>query len=305
MLGGRLSVVAFVALSALALARGTALADVRVDELTQSMQSSSAKTRIASVTALGRLEDKAALRPLVDALHDPNSQVRVIAAASLGKLGHKAALPALHTTAEDDSDATVKKTAREAAITIAKANDLPNPFPAAALPSKPSLAARKSGGTAGFGRQAHAVEGHPNLFVLINSTTDDSPSKLDKTARKGNADLLRETLSSSFKNAALVTTVAADAQRWGLDPRHLDVSVIKLDVAQAGSYIEVEAQLRLAISDDNGKMLSFLSGGAKVQVPKGTFNAKYLPQMRKEALENAMRGMFDKLLAQLRDKSQS
>ncbi|HEY4182754.1 MAG TPA: HEAT repeat domain-containing protein [Kofleriaceae bacterium] len=303
MLGGRLAVICLAL--ALAFAGGTAMADARVDELTKSMQSSSAKTRIASVTALGRLEDKAALRPLVDALHDPNTQVRAIAATALGKLGHKAALPALHAAAEDDSDASVKKTAREAAISIAKANDLPDPFPAAALPSKPSIAARKSGGTAGFGRQGHAVEGHPDLFVLVNSTTDDSPGKLDKTTRKGHADLLRDTLASSFKSAALVTTVAADAQRWGLDPRHLDVSVTKLEVGQAGGYVEVEAQLRLAISDDDGKMLSFLSGGAKVQVPKGTFNAKYLPQMRKEALENAMRGMFDKLLAQLRDKSQS
>ncbi|HEY4059619.1 MAG TPA: HEAT repeat domain-containing protein [Kofleriaceae bacterium] len=281
------------------------MADVRVDELTQSMQSSSAKSRIAAVTALGRLEDKAALRPLVDALHDPNTQVRTIAAAALGKLGHKAALPALRTAAEDDTDSNVKKIAHEAAIAVAKANSLPDPFPAAAPPAKPTLAARKSGGTAGFGRQGHAVEGHPDLFVLINSTTDDSPGKLDKVTRKSHADLLRDTLSGSFKSAALVTTVAADAQRWGLDPRHLDVSVTKLEVGQAGGYIEVEAQLRLAISDDDGKMLSFLSGGAKVQVPKGTFNAKYLPQMRKEALENAMRGMFDKLLAQLRDKSQS
>ena len=36
-----------------------------------------------------------------------------------------------------------------------------------------------------------------------------------------------------------------------------------------------------------------------------TFDPKYLPNLRKEALENAMRGMFDKLLMQLRDKSQS
>jgi hypothetical protein len=52
-------------------------------------------------------------------------------------------------------------------------------------------------------------------------------------------------------------------------------------------------------------MLSFLSGGAKVQVPARTYNAKYLPNLRREALENAMRGMFGKLLNHLRDKSQS
>jgi hypothetical protein len=45
-----------------------------------------------------------------------------------------------------------------------------------------------------------------------------------------------------------------------------------------------------------------LSGGAKVQVPRKTFDARYLPKLRKEALENAMRGMFDKLLLHLRNQ---
>jgi hypothetical protein len=80
----------------------------------------------------------------------------------------------------------------------------------------------------------------------------------------------------------------------------IDVSVVKLELVQAGSYMEMDVELRLAISDDKGKLLSFLSGGAKVQVPVGKFKAKFLPNMRKEALEGAMRGMFDKLLAHLR-----
>lgn len=280
----------------------------RVTELTKSLSSSSEKTRIAAVAALGRLEDKAALKPLVSALHDPNAQVRAIAAAALGKLGHKAALPALKTAADEDPDAKVQKHAREAALAVAKSNKLADPWPKTAEQVTDKAEARrasKAGGTAGFGRQAHAVEGHPDLYVKIKSSADDSPGKADKTTRKAHSDVLRDTLQKSFTGSPMVTMAAADAERWGLDPRHLDLSVTKLDVAQAGVYIEIEAQLRLAISDDNGKMLSFLSGGAKVQVPKKTFNAKYLPNLRKEAIENAMRGMFDKLLAHLRDKSQS
>jgi len=191
-------------------------------------------------------------------------------------------------------------------MAVAKANNLPDPFPSA-QPAQ-EVAARKTsgGGRAGFGRQAHAVENHPDVYVTINTSADDSPgTKTDKTARKLHGDILRQTLESSFRVNPAVTMVQADAQKWGLDPRHLDLSVTKLDVAQAGTMIEVEAQLRLAISDDNGKMLSFVSGGAKVQVPKRTFDAKYLPALRKEALENAMRGLFDKLLVQLRDRSQS
>ena len=35
--------------------------------------------------------------------------------------------------------------------------------------------------------------------------------------------------------------------------------------------------------DDAGKMLSFVSGGAKVQVPRRGYNAGYLPQLRRDA----------------------
>jgi hypothetical protein len=103
--------------------------------------------------------------------------------------------------------------------------------------------------------------------------------------------------------APQVTMTTEDAERWGLDPRHIDVSVVKMDVGQSGGYVEIDAELRLAISDDTGKMLSFLSGGAKVQVPTQKFDARYLPSLRKEALENAMRGMFGKLLGHLRDQA--
>ncbi len=303
--GHRFARIAALLLVAVALLRGTPAYADSVDELSKMLSSSSDKSRISAVVSLARLNDRTALKPLVTALHDPNPQVRALAAAALGRLGHKAALPALR-SAVDDPDEMVRTRAKAAAIAVAKANKLPDPFPvvAAAGPDS-SPQARKSGGRAGFGRQAHAVENHPDLYITINTSMDDSPGKADKVARKTHGEILRQTLSDSFKNQPMVTTIAADAEKWGLDPRHLDLSVTKLDVQQAGTMIEVEAQLRLAISDDTGKMLSFLSGGAKVQVPKRTFDVKYLPSLRKEALENAMRGMFDKLLAHLRDKTQS
>ncbi len=291
-------------LVAAALLRGAPAHADSVSELTTMLASSSDKARISAVVSLARLNDRAALKPLVTALHDPNAQVRALAATALGRLGHKAALPALKAATEDPDD-TVRAHAKTAAILVAKANKLPDPFPkeAAAVPDLDSPQARKSGGRAGFGRQAHAVENHPDLYVTINTSADDSPGKADKAARKVHSEILRQTLSDSFKSQPMVTTIATEAQKWGLDSRHLDLSVTKLEVVQAGTMIEVEAQLRLAVSDDTGKMLSFLSGGAKVQVPKRTFDAKYLPSLRKEAIENAARGLFDKLLAHLRNRS--
>jgi hypothetical protein len=153
---------------------------------------------------------------------------------------------------------------------------------------------------------AHPVpvdEPHADLYLLVSSSADDSPGTTDKTTRRAHAEIVKRVLLEQLRTAAFVTSTASDAQRWGLDARHIDLSVTRLDVARSGGFVEIDAELRLAVSDDNGKMLSFLSGGAKVQVPSQKFDAKYLPSLRKEALENAMRGMFGKLLAHLRDQA--
>jgi hypothetical protein len=302
----RVARVATFAIVVIALAAGKvplAHAGDRVAELAKDLSSSSSdKTRLAAVTALGRLGDKRALKPLVGALVDPNPQVRGIAAVALGNLGHRAALPALRNCALDDTDATVRQKAREATLAVAKANSLPD-----GLPVDPSVAAAapRSRAKAGFGNQPHAIENRPDLYVTINSATDDSPGNADKTTRKVHAEIVRLALAGQCRSAANVTSDAAIAQRWGLNARHIDLSVVKIDVAQAGQFVEVEAQLRLAISDGSGRMMSFLSGGAKVQVPRRVYDARNLPTLRREALENAMRGMFDKLLAHLRNPTQS
>lgn len=289
---------------AMTLLRGSpAVADDRVAELTKMLSSSSnEKSRLSAVAALARLGDRRAMKPLVTALADPSAKIRAIAAVALGKLGHKAALPSLRTTANDDADADVRTRAKDAAVAVAKANRLPDPFVedaghTAAVAPKPKKT------RPGFGNQPRALESHPDLYVVIKSSADDSPGKADKKTRKVHADIVWKSLAEQCKTAPNVTSLASEAQRWSLDLRNVDLSVVKMDVLQSGSYVEIEAQLRLAISDDKGKMLSFLSGGAKVQVPRRTFDPKYLPNLRREALENAMRGMFDKLIKHLRDRS--
>lgn len=265
----------------------------RVDDLSQMLSSSSDKTRLEAVAALARLGDKRTLRPLVQALHDPNAQVRALAAAALGHLGHRAALPALRTAASDDTDGTVRKRAAIAAIEVARANHLPE------QPAVQAAAAPPHHGS-GFGHSPHAVHDRPDLYVIVKSSSDDSPGRADKAMRKQHADIVRDALLESFREAPQVTLAADDAERWGLDPLHIDVSVVKLELVDDGAYVDLQADLRLAISDSSGKMLSFLSGGAKVQVLRSKFDARFLPDMRREALESAMRGMFEKLLAHLR-----
>jgi hypothetical protein len=270
----------------------------RIGDLTAMLASSSEKTRISAVISLAKLGDKRTLKPLVTALHDPNAQVRALAAAGLGRLGHKAALPALTEMANNDTDETVRARAREAATAIAKVNHIASDVPA----QGPAQQARH---TSGFGHSPHAVADKPDLYVQIKGANDDSPGKADKITRKTNADILKQALTDELMAAPQVTMTESVAQRWGLDARHIDLSVVKMELVQNGGYVEMQTELRLAISDDTGKMISFLSGGAKVQVPRAKYNSGALPMMRKDALEGAMRGMFDKLLAHLRQTSQS
>ena len=286
---------------ALAIFAAPARAD-SVDDLTKQLSSSNEKTRVSATVSLARLGDKRSLKPLVTALHDPSAEVRAIAAVALGKLKHKAALPSLRSAATDDTDDTVRRKAREAALAVAKANELDAELPGAEPAATPAKQARH---TKGFGRSPHAVADAPDLYVMIKSSSDDSPGKADKPTRKQNAEVVKTALLESFKSAPQVTMTASDAQRWGLDPRTIDLSVVKMDVETNGGYVEIAAELRLAISDDKGKMLSFLSGGAKVQIPSAKFKGQFLPNYRREALEGAMHGMFDKLLAHLRQQSQS
>lgn len=284
--------IAKLALAIVLASQAPAFAGDRVSDLTTMLSSSSEKTRLSAVLSLARLGDKRALKPLVSALHDPSAQVRAIAATALGKLGHKAAIPALKTASTDDTDATVRKNSAEALKSVEKANGIADVAPVHARTTKAK--------TSGFGRSPHAVEDRPDLYVLVKGANDDSPGVANKATRKQNADVLKAVLQDSLRTAPQVTSIANDAERWGLDMRNIDVSVTKLDVVQANGYVEIQAELRLAISDNQGKMLSFLSGGAKVQVPQKKYNAKFLPSLRKEALEGAMRGMFDKLIVHLR-----
>ena len=288
-------------------------AEERVAVLTKMLGSSSDKTRLSAVLALAKLGDPAAQKPLITALDDASVRVRAVAATALGRLGCEPALPTLRVLAKDDIDSDVRKAASIAVMKIARSNR--GADERAGKPDADTQARRVSNTGHGAGHPhaalSDASEPHPDLYLLINSSADDSPGSADQSTRKAHADIIKRVLTEQCKTEASITSVAGDAQRWGLDARHVDLSVTKLSVTKLGAAqtakaaktagtIEVEAELRLAISDDSGKMLSFLSGGAKVQVPTQKFNAKYLPALRKEALENAMRGMFDKLLAHLR-----
>lgn len=262
-------------------------AEDRVGELTVVVvQSRNEKERVAAVSSLARMEDKAALRPLVTALSDASATVRGIAATGLGRLGHKAALPALRDGAINDPDAGVRKSCADALARVTRANGLP----AETLP----VAATTAPGTTATAQDPARAK----LHVLIRSAADESPS--DARTRKLHADVLRQTLADEIAASSLFARDDAEARKRGLETRQLDISIVKLETRTHHGVIEVEAQLRVTISDHRGKMMSFLSGGAAMQVKRKGYNLAYLPQLRRDTVANAVRGISAKLVEHLR-----
>lgn len=288
---------AFGALAALRPA--PAHAEDRVAALGRMLGSSSEKVRLSAVLALAKLGEPRVTVPLIRALHDPSPRVRTVAAAALGQLDCSAALPTLRELARSDDDPDVRNAATAATMKITSAGHTERGHPADRAGDGGEQARRPAPGGE---RPAHAftAEPHPELYVVVKSSTDESPGTSDAATRKQHAEIIKRALLDRLRGDPSITSVIAEARRWSLDARYLDLSVTRLAATRNGNVVEVGAELRIAISDDSGKMLSLLSGGAKAQMPAAGFDARTLPAMRRDALDGAMRGMLDKLFAQLR-----
>src|SRR5207249_12030707 len=114
-------------------------------------------------------------------------------------------LPSLRTMANDDPDADVRAAAKDAAIAVAKVNNLPDGLSS----GPPAAAASRNSGRPGFGNQPRVVTS-PNVYVTINSSADDSPGLTDKQARQVHADIIRASLADQCSHAPRVTTIASE-----------------------------------------------------------------------------------------------
>lgn len=284
--------------AAAALGAAPAYAEDRVAALGHMLGNSSEKVRLSAVLALAKLGEPRVGPPLIRALHDPSPRVRSVAAAALGQLDCTAALPTLRELARSDDDPDVRNAASAATMKITAAGRSERGHPADRAGDGEQARRPAPGGE----RPAHAftAEPHPELYVLVKSSNDESPGSSDAQARKQHAEIIKRALTDRLRSDPSITSVAGEARRWSLDVRYLDLSVTRVAATRVGNVVEVGAELRIAISDDSGKILSLLSGGAKVQVPAASFDARSLPALRRDALDGAMRGMFDKLFAQLR-----
>jgi hypothetical protein len=282
---------ALVVVALCAIGAPTAHAD-NLEELAETLENSEHhKPRIAAAVSLGRLKDVRALEPLVGALRDSHRSVRAVAAAALGHLGDARALPALQRATKDD-DKIVRKRATEAIAAIR--NRLEDEQP------RKSRSKSKSKSKAGFGRSDQAQQqAAPTMFLSLQSTTDRSRDTVKDPIRKARANRLRRWMLTELAGTPQVTLNKHKAGEHGLQRFNIDVSIIGFEEVERGPYVEIECKLRVAISNERGKMLSFLTGGAKVQVTKRSYRRKYLYRLQLEALENAVKGIHQDVISHL------
>lgn len=115
--------------------------------------------------------------------------------------------------------------------------------------------------------------------VVIASATDTSASS--PSDRGQNRATLRRTLARIASKLP-----AANAQ--------VDATIVKLTVEQTRGVVVVSTRVRIAISDADGRILSVVTGNAKVEQPRPT-RARHLAAIRADAVSVAVESMFDKV----------
>jgi hypothetical protein len=122
---------------------------------------------------------------------------------------------------------------------------------------------------------------------VIVTSSDHSESGQPEVDRLANAETVKRVLDRFVETESL----AAD--------RQIDVGVVRLSVEPGDLELAVTAELRIAISDGRGQLVSIVSGTAKVSIPSDAYRARILPTMRTEALVAAVQAMLPKLRAHL------
>jgi hypothetical protein len=257
--------------------------------------SNNLKKRINAAVALGRLHDQRGVRPLVWALRKDRSElVRGIAAASLGHIGDARALPALK-KAQLDADPSVRKRAGAAVELIMRKADERAVANGTLAGSEMEERAHRYRIAA---REAPRVD-LPKVYVHIKTVSDKTKGPTTKQRRELRAERMLDLMVQELRATPHVTTDPTQADDLGIRRFTVDVTIEKLDRQDRGPWVEMVCQVRLSVSNDRGRMLSFLTGGATVQVPKKTFRIEYETQLGAEALENAAKGIHQDLIAYL------
>jgi len=239
----------------------------RIDDLSRTLgESREEKARLAAAVSLGRLGDPRAVPALSHALTDRSPVVRGVAATALGHLGDPRAIPALERAAGDANEA-VRMRARDALSSLRSK-------PTSTRPDRITPKERP-----------RLDEGKVRVAVKPMAARAPKAKDLAKDMR-------------AFVVAELSRSPEVAVEAEGVAARFvIDGSITKLTHTSSGPWVEVTCEVRITISTADGRILSMVTGTATVQTPSNYYKPKMDRGLNRDALENAVRGAHQNLIA--------
>lgn len=225
---------------------------------------------------------------------DPSWRVRLQAAVVLGKLGDARAEPALVQALRDPNE-TVRGLAAQVLGELGDRRAL-GPLERSRRDGSPFVRERVRTALARLRPAPVAARPQPGLLHVevggIGAKVRHTPPELTKR--------LRELITRKLAHTPGVTLGGAPESGFVIDS-----SITNLARRTDGPYVEVSCEVSLVVGRLPSKaMVMMTSGGATVQTPRVGFHASQELMMQADALEGAVQGAHENLLAFLRTQAQ-
>jgi hypothetical protein len=230
------------------------------------------KVRVSSALVLGKLRDRRAIPALKKVLaSDGHYAVRATAAQSLGAIGDASAIPALEKATGDSHD-FVRTRAQAALNQLRGAAGKPKAEPVSAVTPK----------------------GKERYYVGIGGIADKS-----KRAGPDLIKRMREFVTRELERTPGVTTrLDPTGRSKKLRGFTLDGMITEIKKSQSREYVEISCEVSYVIGVYPSRSIVMMtSGGATIQTPRGQYRATQERAIQVDALENAVKGAHQNLMA--------
>ncbi|MBI4510362.1 MAG: HEAT repeat domain-containing protein [Deltaproteobacteria bacterium] len=260
----------------------------RLDELSRAIEHDrDDKARIAAAVALGKIADPRSVPALIQALGDKSPVVRGLAATALGRMADPRAIAPLE-RALGDGNEVVRARARDALFAIRAKPGKEN----ALLPSEHARIAPKESPKLAMGTRKDI-----RFRIIVKSVANKTPRGSKDMTNKMRDHLMEQLQRSPEVTVDTPVGLPPHAGKKKLSEFAVDGQIAELSHAISGPWVEVSCQVRLSISTPDGRMLSIVTGGATVQTPRSHFRVTMERSLQAEALENAVRGAHQNMMA--------